>query len=123
MAAKSVLMFGIEPKLVDYSNFPGLDAEKVAAGIKAQVAQLQELGYDADACMLDLGETSEAVATQRLKARAYDCIVLGAGLRTPPALFLLFEKIINIVHVHARQAKICFNTKPTDTVEAVKRWV
>jgi len=35
---------------------------------------------------------------------------------------LLFEKLINLVHEHAPGAKICFNTTPADTAEAVQRW-
>src|SRR5262245_59468321 len=37
--------------------------------------------------------------------------------------FLLFEKLINVIHEHAPQAKICFNTLPSDTADAVKRWL
>jgi hypothetical protein len=50
-------------------------------------------------------------------------VVIGAGLRQPPERLLLFEKIVNLVHVHAPQAKICFNTTPADTVQAVQRWI
>jgi hypothetical protein len=40
-----------------------------------------------------------------------------------PRSFLLFEKLINVVHANAPQAKMGFNTKPGDTAEAVLRWV
>jgi len=36
---------------------------------------------------------------------------------------LLFEKLINVVHAQAPDAKICFNTTPADTSEAVRRWI
>jgi hypothetical protein len=36
---------------------------------------------------------------------------------------LLFEKIVNLVHSLAPDAKICFNTTPADTAEAVQRWI
>jgi hypothetical protein len=36
---------------------------------------------------------------------------------------VLFEKLVNIVHDHAPHARLCFNTKPTDTAEAVQRWL
>lgn len=39
-----------------------------------------------------------------------------------PEHLLLFEKLLNLVHAQAPGAKICFNTKPTDTPEAVQRW-
>jgi hypothetical protein len=32
---------------------------------------------------------------------------------------MLFEKLINMVHEHAPQAKLCFNTKPSGTAQAV----
>jgi hypothetical protein len=35
----------------------------------------------------------------------------------------LFEKILNLVHTLAPDAKICFNTNPSDTLEAVQRWI
>ena len=49
--------------------------------------------------------------------------MIGAGVRTDADHFLLFEMVINLVHEHAPQAKICFNTQPLDSVEAVERWV
>lgn len=33
------------------------------------------------------------------------------------------EKVINIIHQHAPTARICFNTNPSDTLEALKRWI
>jgi hypothetical protein len=47
---------------------------------------------------------------------------MGAGLRAPTHL-RLFEKLLNLVHGQAPHAKICFNTTPADTAEAVQRWV
>ena len=46
--------------------------------------------------------------------------VLLIGLAPP--LFLLFEKLVNIVHAGAPQGKFCFNTVPADTAVAVQRW-
>jgi hypothetical protein len=57
-----------------------------------------------------------------LDAERFDCVCIGAGVRQPPPHFLLFEKLINLVHAKAPQATICFNTGPMDTVDAVKRW-
>ena len=34
-----------------------------------------------------------------------------------------FENLLNVVHAQAPNAKICFNSSPTDSVEAVQRWV
>ena len=56
------------------------------------------------------------------EAAGFDAVLIGAGVRTAPDHFLLFEKLINAVHRHAPQAAICFNTNPTDTAAAVQRW-
>jgi hypothetical protein len=123
MTKKTVLAIGIDPSLVDFSAFPGLTLELVSNFIEAQIAKLRAQGYDAESCLIDLGETAEAVTGAALVSRPLDCVVIGAGLRAPPERLLLFEKILNLVHVHAPRAAICFNTTPADTVEAVQRWV
>ena len=123
---KSVLMVGLDPTLIDFSQPgypPGMDASKVLAGLKAAEDELTGLGYSVQMCMTDFGETAEAVAEGALKQKQFDCILIGAGVRAVPSNFLLFEKLINEVHAHAPQARICFNTLPTDTAEAVKRWI
>jgi len=122
-AKKGVLVIGLEPTLVDYSLFPDLNAEKVLTALKADQANLNALGYDVQLCLIDLGRTAEAVVLQKLSQNTFDCILIGAGVRTVPAHLLLFEKLINVVHQNAPTAKLCFNTKPSDTAEAVQRWV
>ena len=122
-AGKSVLVIGFEPTLLDYTTIPDLDAAKVMAGLKADETRLQNLGYEVELCLHDLGETAETVVRDRLRQKQFDCIVIGAGLRTIPKYFILFEKLINVVHEHAPLAKLCFNTKPSDTAEAVQRWI
>ena len=73
---------------------------------------------------VDDGKTAEAVLTDALTTSRYDCIMIRTGLRVVPPYFLLFEKLINIVHRHApASSKLCFNSNPADTAEAVKRWV
>jgi DNA-binding LacI/PurR family transcriptional regulator len=125
---RSVLVIGLEPTLIDFSSpdyaaFPGLDAAKVMAGLKAAEESLTRQGYEVQLCLTDFGESAEATVREQLEKKCYDCIVIGAGVRTIPSNFLLFENLINVVHSYAPQAKICFNTKPTDTVEAVQRWI
>jgi hypothetical protein len=74
-------------------------------------------------CLTDFGETAEAVVRGQLKQKLFDCVLIGAGIRMMPSQFLLFEKLVNVVHEHAPQAKLCFNTKPSDMAEAVRRWL
>jgi hypothetical protein len=120
--AKSVLALGLDPALADLTEFPNVTPDLIRAFIDAQLQRLRELGYLVEGCLVDLGETAEAVTAQRLNSRRFDCVLIGAGLRAPPQL-LLFERLLNLVHAQAPAAKICFNTSPADTAEAVQRWV
>jgi hypothetical protein len=123
---KRVLVVGLDPRLIDFSQpgyAPGMDATKVLAGLKSSDDELTRLGYRVQMCLTDFGETAEAVLQRQLKQTQFDCILIGAGVRANPSNLLLFEKLINVVHEHAPQAKICFNTVPSDTAAAVKRWL
>src|SRR5690349_20156757 len=122
-SAKKVLLIGLDPAVVDYTLFPSLDEAKLSKALQADEDQLNRLGYDAKWCLIDRGETAEAVVLEHLGQKQYDCILIGAGVRTAPPHFLLFEKLLNLVHQHAPQAKICFNTRPSDTAESVQRWL
>ena len=103
MARASVLLVGLDPDIVDYtkSPVPGLTAAKVRAAVEADSAKLQTLGYSVKSLYVDDGKTAEAVLADALAASRYDCIMIGAGLRIVPPYFLLFEKLINVVHQHA----------------------
>jgi hypothetical protein len=123
---KRVLVIGLDPALIDFSKpgyAPGMTAERVFAGLKSSEDELTRLGYSVDTCLTDFGETAAGVVERQLKQQRFDCILIGAGVRANPSNFLLFEKLINVVHEHAPQARICFNTLPTDTAAAVQRWL
>lgn len=123
MAKKTVLAIGIDPVFVDFMAMPQFTPEMFRGYIDAQIERVRGLGYDVTSCLIDLGDTAEAVTSEALKSRAFDCVLIGAGLRLPPERLLLFERIINLIHRLAPGACICFNTKPADTAEAVQRWV
>jgi hypothetical protein len=120
---KRILLLGLLPSVVDFASIPGLTEEKLDASLKAQEKGLRDLGFDASWCLVDLGATAEAAARAALEAGPWDVVLIGAGVRTLPAQFALFEKLINVVHEHAPKARICFNTRPDDTQEAVLRWI
>ena len=123
MAKKIVLAIGIDPAFVDFSAFPGASPELFRNYFDAQVERLRSLGYDAGSCLIDLGDTAEVVVARALRSKQLDCVVIGAGLRQPPERLHLFETVLNLVHALAPNARICFNTNPADTAEAVQRWV
>jgi hypothetical protein len=126
MERARVLLVGLDPDIVDYakSPVPDLTAAKVRAAVEADSAKLETLGYSVKALYVDDGKSAETTLTDELTTNRYDCIMIGAGLRVVPPYFLLFEKLINVVHRHApASTKLCFNSNPTDTAEAVKRWI
>jgi hypothetical protein len=126
MAKKKVLGIGIDPKLIDsnLATTTGWDANRVKLAVQDANKRLTELGYEVQNCLTDLGETAESVVSDTLSRENFDFIMIGAGVRLVPQHTVLFEKIINAVHQKAApSSKICFNTNPGDTVEAVIRWV
>jgi hypothetical protein len=124
---KSVLVIGIEPTLIDFSHpdfaGSGMDAKKILSGLKSSQDELTHRGYDVEMCLIDFGETAKDVILTRLNQKQFDCILIGAGIRVMPSNFILFEKLINLLHKHAPQSIICFNTQPSDTAESVERWI
>ena len=123
---KSVLVIGLDPTLIDFSQPgypPGMNATKVFAGLQACEDELTGLGYSVQMCFTDFGETAESVVQDQLGQKRFDCVLIGAGVRTVPSNFLLFEKLVNVVHEHAPHARLCFNTVPSDTAAAVQRWL
>jgi hypothetical protein len=123
MAMKTVLAIGIDPSFADFRAMPGLTPELVGSYIGAQIDKLRVLGFEAQSCLIDLGDTAEAAVAAALRSKRFDCVVIGAGLREPRERLHLFETIINLVHALAPEARICFNTTPADTAEAVQRWI
>jgi hypothetical protein len=124
--AKKVLFVGQEPETVDFSDPalpPGFDAAKIHAGIAVGMQQMAERGWHADLCLVRPDESATTVLEQQLAKAAYDCVVIGGGLRIPPKSLLLFERLLNSVHKTAPQASIAFNTAPPDTADAAARWL
>jgi hypothetical protein len=120
---KKVLAIGIDPAWVDYSAMPQLSPEMFRRYIDDQLDRVRALGYDVTPCLIDLGDTAEAVVAVALGASDVDCVVIGAGLREGRERVVLLERIVNLVRRLAPTAPICFNTTPVDTAEAVQRWI
>ena len=118
-----VLLVGWNPDVVDYSKWPGLTQEKLRAGLNGDKEKLNTLNYDVTLGLINSKETAVDDLTSLLTEITYDCVLIGAGVRTDVEHILLFELIINTVHQHAPKAKICFNTGPFDSVDAIKRWM
>jgi hypothetical protein len=109
-----------------FSELPARARAKCGAG-NGEGAQankrLGALGYEVQTCLVSPDTTSEVAVRDALAQAAFDCIMIGAGLGGLVENIILFERVMNVIHQDAPLAKLCFNTQPSDTVEAVLRWV
>lgn len=121
-----VLFVGQQPETVDFTDPaipPGFDSEKIHAGIAIAMTKVAERGWQADLCLIAPDETAAPTLDKQLASTAYDCVVIGGGIRLPPKSLWLFETVVNAVHRRAPDAAIAFNTRPEDTAEAAARWL
>ena len=121
-----VVLVGYDPETVDFSDPalpPGMNAEKIRAGIEVTRQQFAERGWEADVVLIRPDETAGPTIESRLASKSYDCVVIGAGVRLPPRRVAVFEAVINAVHRAAPGAAIAFNTLPEDSAEAAARWL
>ena len=120
-----VLLIGVKPESVDYSDPdlpPGVDEAKVAAGIEATLADMRKRGWEAVFCPIATDGSADGTIAEALE-RPWDCVVIGGGVRLPSANLLLFERVVNAVHRGAAGTPIAFNTEPSDSADAVARWL
>jgi hypothetical protein len=121
-----VLFVGQQPETVDFTDPtlpPAVTAEKIHAGIALALKQMADRGWHADLCLIQPDETAGPEVELGLAAQAYDCVVIGAGIRLPPRSLPMFEAVINAVHKAAPGAVIAFNTRPEDSADAAARWL
>jgi hypothetical protein len=121
-----VLYIGQKPETVDYTDPavpPGMSAEKINAGIALSLDQMKERGWEVDLFLISPDKSAGPMLTAQLKTTAYDCVVIGGGIRLPPKSLQLFEIVINTIHKAAPDTAIAFNTTPQDTADAVARWI
>ena len=108
---KQILIVGMNPHTIDFSQpgfLPGLTAEKVLMGLKAERENLKASGCDSDMHLIDTGVLEMSALADQLKARQFDAVMVGAGVRLPPSNFILFEKLINTVHDNAPNTNITY---------------
>jgi hypothetical protein len=116
MTRPAVLVLGFDPYRV-----PVPDPDAVAAALDRGQARFAELGLATDTCLIGLDDDVPAVVRAALTGRSWDCVVVGGGLRKPPEALELFELVVNLVHRHAPQATIAFNSSPEDSADAAVR--
>jgi hypothetical protein len=113
-----VLVIGLDPYRV-----PGpWDPKPVADTIEAGLARFAAHGLGVAACLfgLDGSDDVPAVITAALRARPWECVVIGGGVREDDELF---EQVLNLVRRYAPAAAIAFNGASGDIYDAAARWV
>ena len=126
MDKKSVLIIGEDPALIDFDapDAPkDLSAAKVMAGLNGSVARLQAAGYEAELLLTRDAASVEAQVSRAVQGRNYDVVVIGAGLRTLPAMAEQFERLMNVVRDKSPRSKLAFNSRPDDSDAAALRWL
>jgi hypothetical protein len=114
----SVLVVGYDPQAI-----PGVDAEALRAALDKELSRFGEHGIEADMALVVFDESAGPTIISALAERPWDVVVVGGGIRKTEQLLPLFEQIVNLIHRHAPQAAIAFNTSGGDSVEAAQRWL
>lgn len=116
MTLPIVLVIGFDPYRV-----PVPDPDAVATALNRGHARFAEFGLVAETCLIGMDERIESDVIAALSACAWDCVVIGGGIRKPPPALELFELVVNLVRRHAPQAAIAFNTSGEDSADAAAR--
>ncbi len=114
-----VLVIGFDPHRI-----PGLrDSAPLAAAIQAGLDEFAVHGVGVETCLigLDGADDTEPLITAALRSRAWECVVVGGGLRTSAEQLPLLEEVISLIRRHADTAAIAFNAGPSALYEAAAR--
>lgn len=123
---RSILIIGEDPAQIDFDapDAPkDMSAAKIMDGLTGSLARLETTGHAATLVLTKDAETVERQMTEALARANYDVIVIGAGLRTLPLMALQFERLMNVLHKKAPDAKLAFNSQPDDSDAAAMRWL
>jgi hypothetical protein len=118
--APRVLVIGLDPYRV-----PGpWDPKPVADAIEAGIARFAEHAVGVETCLFGLDGSDDVAAfvAAALRARPWECVVIGGGVRNEDQL-VLFEQVLNLVRRYAPGAAIAFSSSPASTFDAAARWI
>ena len=122
MDAARVLQIGIDPAVVDFSPWPGQDADTLRSRIATAEQSLRDAGYDVTVCLLpDDANIADSTVRRYLTDGSYDVIEIGAGLRTSHTYTEIFERVVNTLLACRPGGRVCFNDSPESTLDAVRR--
>lgn len=112
----------MDPAVIDFSPYPGQDANQLRARIETAETQLREAGFEVVLCKLpDDVEAAEAMVREALTKTVFDIVEIGSGLRTSHEYTLIFERVLNTLVEAQPGIRFCFNDPPETTIDAVRR--
>ncbi|MFC7328900.1 hypothetical protein [Marinactinospora rubrisoli] len=118
-----VLTIGLHPSAIDYDRYPGLDEATLTARIEQGNAALRGAGIDAETCLVGTDPVAaERTVRERLSTGGFGIAMIGGGIRMDPEHTLLFERLVNVLTEAAPGIRLCFNTSPETTIDAIRRW-
>jgi hypothetical protein len=118
-----VLQVGLDPAVIDFSPWPGETAQLLWDRIRASGDELRGAGFEVDLCLVGLDPPSAGAAVRRALSTAYQVVEIGAGLRMSREHTEVLEWVVDAVVGAGDGVRVCFNTSPETTLEAVRRAV
>ena len=120
-----VIAIGIHPRALDYSTMPdGVDEASLTARIESGVAALREAGFDVVRCEVDTApDAAEEQVRTELGRAQFGLALVGGGIRMIPEHTEMFERIVNVLHEVSPGIRLCFNTAPDNSIDALRRWI
>jgi hypothetical protein len=120
-----VLSIGLHPRALDYTNAPdGLDEATLTARVEAANAALREAEPHIVPCLVDADpDGAEATVRAHLADGPFRLAMIGGAVRMLPQYTFLFERLVNVLTDAAPGIRLCFNTAPENTLEAIHRWL
>ena len=92
--------------------------------ILAHASDLREAGFAVVHCLVGTSqEIAEQLLRDALDGESFGLVMIGGGIRMIPEHTELFERIVNVVLEESPGIRLCFNTAPDNTVEALRRWI
>jgi hypothetical protein len=119
-----VLQIGMDPAVIDFSPYPGQDADGLRARIDAAEGALRDAGFEVVSCRVpDDPDAAEAQIRACFTGPAFDVVEIGSGMRTSHEYTAIFERAVNLVAGLQPGIRFCFNDSPETTLEAVRRGI
>jgi hypothetical protein len=120
-----VLSIGIHPRSLDYSTLPDdFDEAALTDLIERGNAALRDAGFNFVPCLVDSSpDAAEQLIRDHLQSTSFGLAMIGGGIRMMPQHTELFERIVNVLHEVSPGIRLCFNTAPDNTVDALRRWI